>query len=570
MIASLPPAESIARTLAPWRRRIRVARALQWCARGLGLGSAAAILALLVARFVPWADANTVAAASIGLGGFGGLVAGYLAPLSPRQVALVADWAAGLADRATTAWELREHHEPFALLQRADALARLRDADPRAVATRISRRDLAVLVALAGIVAIAALAPNPMLDVLRRQQAERARIQEAANEVKDLADRPAASSSPSTVDQAKIEQALRDLASQLEQTDDASSALAAVSRTEQSLRSQIPPGGEGAAASLSAEARALQQNALARPLGDALGAKDTTALARATQALQSALAKLTPEQRSAVARALQEAANAGRDSAAGADAQLANASLRAAAQAIQQGDLSEASAQLGAAQSALGEQISASQTTDAILRTISGLDSARDTINGAAAATSTPGPARSSQGSQSGQTGIGQTDAGAGQGQPGTDQTGVETGQGQASSGQANAANSSSGSGSAQGSGTSDQANNGANGRGTSGANGAQPGGTGGRGTGGGRSAALPGKSTPGDQVYIPGQASGGEAIQQAGPAGPGLGAEVPYQQVIGQYAQNAREHLDHRDLPPDVRDLVRKYFVGLEEGSSQ
>ncbi len=530
-------------------------RALHWCARGLGLGGAVASLALVVARFVPWADAGIVAAIAIGLGGFGALVAGYLAPLSARRVALVADWAAGLADRTATAWELRERHDPFALLQRADALDRLRDADPRTIATRLPRRDLAILVALGGITAIAALAPNPMLDVLRRQQAERARIQAAAHQVQDLADDPTATSSQSTVDYAKIEQALRDLANQLDQTGDVSSALAAVSRTEQSLRSQIPPGGEGAAASLSAEARALQQNALTRPLGDALAAKDAAALARATQALQSALAKLTPEQRSAVARALQEAANAGRDSAAGADAELANGSLRAAAQAIQQGDLSEASAQLGAAQSALSGEISASQTADTILRTISGLDRARDTINGAAA-TSTPGPARSSQGGQSGQTGNDQASAGVGQGQSGASQT--------------NAASGSGGSGSAQEQGAGGQAGNGSSGSGTVGANGNQPGGTGGRGTGGGRSGALPGQSTPGDQVYIPGQAGNGEAIQQAGPAGPALGAEVPYQQVIGQYAQNAREHLDRRDLPPNVRDLVRKYFVGLEEGSSQ
>jgi hypothetical protein len=39
----------------------------------------------------------------------------------------------------------------------------------------------------------------------------------------------------------------------------------------------------------------------------------------------------------------------------------------------------------------------------------------------------------------------------------------------------------------------------------------------------------------------------------------------LPYQQVIGEYSQLARESLNRSVIPAGTRDLVRDYFSSLE-----
>ncbi len=62
--------------------------------------------------------------------------------------------------------------------------------------------------------------------------------------------------------------------------------------------------------------------------------------------------------------------------------------------------------------------------------------------------------------------------------------------------------------------------------------------------------------------VYIPGQEGKGPESIRNGPNGaPQPGALVPYQQVIGKYAQGAHQALDHAALPPAMQAYVRQYF---------
>ncbi|HVC34961.1 MAG TPA: hypothetical protein VNL16_15725 [Chloroflexota bacterium] len=563
MIATTATAATIVHTLAPWRRQLRLARCLRWSLRGVIVGLTAAVLALVVGRLTPWADASAVAARLLGVCVVGAALIGLAVPVSARRAASSADRVAGLADRVVTAWELRDRDESFARLQRADALARLRLAGPASLQPRPARREVIALAVVAVMCAIALLAPNPMTEILRQQQAEQARIRTAQQQVQALTvPKPAEDNQPA-LDQAQLDQAVRELAQQLGQAKDAPSALAAISKTEQSVRAQIPSGGDQAAAALGAEAAALQQNAATRPLGNALATRDSASLAKASAALQAALARLTPAERAAVGRALQNAADAGTSASSSPDAAATSASLRAAAQAVQQGDLGEAGAQLGAAQSNLSQQLAATQVTASAQQTIAGLEQARGTVSGVA---SVPGSQTGAgQGSQPGQASAGQagtaasqTGLGAGPNGSGADQTGSGAGQSGGAAGDTGQ-----GTGSGQGAGPGQ-------GAGAGDGTGTRAGGTGGRAASGGTRAAEPGKTTPGDQVFVPGQAGAGPSLQQTGPAGPALGSEVPYQQVIGQYAQSAREHVDRGSLPPEVRDLVRKYFVGLEEGSGQ
>jgi hypothetical protein len=65
--------------------------------------------------------------------------------------------------------------------------------------------------------------------------------------------------------------------------------------------------------------------------------------------------------------------------------------------------------------------------------------------------------------------------------------------------------------------------------------------------------------------VFVPGKQGKGAEIVRNGPLGaPTTGALVPYQQVVGQYAQSAHQALDRSALPPALQGKVRRYFSTL------
>jgi len=71
----------------------------------------------------------------------------------------------------------------------------------------------------------------------------------------------------------------------------------------------------------------------------------------------------------------------------------------------------------------------------------------------------------------------------------------------------------------------------------------------------------------PGASVYIPGKAGNGAHSIQNGPNGAPLpGSSVPYQQVVGRYAQSAHTALDRASLPSDLQTYVRGYFSAISK----
>jgi hypothetical protein len=87
----------------------------------------------------------------------------------------------------------------------------------------------------------------------------------------------------------------------------------------------------------------------------------------------------------------------------------------------------------------------------------------------------------------------------------------------------------------------------------------------------------------PYDPVYTPGLpgGEGGPAIQANGDVA-GAGGETvdlpespltagnrrPYDQVYGEYEQEARRSLGRQSLPPALQGLVQRYFSSIEPGS--
>ena len=71
----------------------------------------------------------------------------------------------------------------------------------------------------------------------------------------------------------------------------------------------------------------------------------------------------------------------------------------------------------------------------------------------------------------------------------------------------------------------------------------------------------------PGQQEQVQGQqGEGGSDQVRPGQFGPGAanGAQVPYEQVYGDYNDAAGEALDRSAIPPHLKGYVRDYFSEL------
>jgi hypothetical protein len=136
-------------------------------------------------------------------------------------------------------------------------------------------------------------------------------------------------------------------------------------------------------------------------------------------------------------------------------------------------------------------------------------------------------------------------------------------GQGEGNNGEGSGSGSGNGSGQGAGSGSGEGAGNGT--------------GTGsGGGTGGSGAGNQPGTqqgnetgrlTTGGETVFVPGT---GPDIPVEIQTGSGTGAAPgilrPYTEVIGEYAEQAAEHMERSAVPEGYQDLVRRYFSELEE----
>lgn len=119
--------------LKPFARRVRLLQAWKGLAWGLlaGAGISLAWLALdwmeRAYAEVPWM------LAILGVGAVGGALAGWFRKVSDESLALSIDMRARLADRLSTAWELRSSAAPMDEAQREDAAQRVEALKPQAL-----------------------------------------------------------------------------------------------------------------------------------------------------------------------------------------------------------------------------------------------------------------------------------------------------------------------------------------------------------------------------------------------------------------------------------------------------
>ncbi|MGQ0744800.1 MAG: hypothetical protein ACT4OS_10790 [Acidimicrobiales bacterium] len=298
--------------LAAASRSVRRDRAREWAVRGLAVAAAGSALVQVVSRRwpadPPWAPLVAMLAGGLGVA----LVGFWRSRPSLVEVAMLADVGLGGRERLFTALELAGGGGELVQRQRADTEGWLASVDPR----RLGRRRLprrAVVVALVGAVVAGglALAPNGAVDRLRAGRAREATREAGADALAALAAEVAKGVvGPDAARRRALVTELRRAEGAVRQAPTHAAAVAALSRTQATLRGSADPtraGGRDAAAGAGAE---LARAGASAEAGTALIAAGTSAgegLAEMTAGSSGASPEASAELAAALAQAAAEA-----------------------------------------------------------------------------------------------------------------------------------------------------------------------------------------------------------------------------------------------------------------------
>jgi hypothetical protein len=505
--------------LARWDRRRRLAASLVWAPRGLAAGLGVATLIAVAARLwpllaTPWLLALGALWALVGL--LAALLAVWLWPRTPLELARTFDRHLGLQERLSTALEIEAGTlaAPTELAERqhADALRAAGAAEPAAaLPLRLPWRDGLVALLAWALLAAAVWLPNPMQARLAERAAVREAIEAQVEAIEALREEIAADPALSEEDRQALLETLDGAVERLEARDlTREEALADLTEAAGQLRELGEAGALAEARALRAAGEGLRESAVTEALGAALEAGDFRSAAAILEDLANELGEmLTREEELALAERLDQAA----DELAGSNPALAE-QLGRAAEAIRQGDIQAAREALAEAAGTTGRTGEAAAAARAAGEAAGRLAGSGQQI--AQAGTGGPGQGPGSSGLGSSGAGEGESDA-------------------EAAGGAARPMD-------------ADNA----------------------PGDGGRREFALlyaPQRlgGTGGPEMELPSGGDPGELLREL-PGEPPVGESlVPYNQVYAVYRQAAGQALADQRIPLGLRETVRDYFSSLE-----
>lgn len=500
------------------RRRMWLARIIHWIKWGIWAGLFWMLIILLLARVIP-----LLHAVSISLGGamvlfLIALGVGLAKKPSWEEAARQAD-RCGLQERVITAWRLRDQDDPLIRLQRADAVAALRQL-PAQLKKKMplsfsSRKELSLwglaLVMVMGLI----LLPNPMAEIAQEKQAIRQALAKQEEKIEEALEKLEEETALPAEKKEEIKDVLEELTQELKNSKTIEAGIEALAKGEEKLEKlKREAGAEGEVAhnlaKILAEEPATQNLAQAQAEGNAEARK------KALEEAKKALDELSEEEKKALATTLKQAAAEWADTSSRSSQEVAQ-QLNEAAKNLAT-DSAQAANQLGqamqAASQAMGEQgVTDQQISQAMQRVESGKAALVQADQNPVASQSPENPSEA-------------------------------TGKNQDSNqGNHSGSNSGNGSGSGQGKGA-------------------------GSGAGNRDLVSVPAERLTGGG---PKENSGGplgkgmEEIEQAGPGADFMGVSSPYADVYADYAKEARQAIDRGDFPPLFEQLILEYFSSIE-----
>jgi chemotaxis protein histidine kinase CheA len=532
------------KALGPVKRRLRLQRFVSGAAWGFAGGALAALILLAVTSFVPLANRWWIAGACVAGGTLLAAAINALRPISPLEAARAAD-ACGLRERTVTALELAETEKStpappdgagqrladMIRLQRQDACEHLRALDAKQIRPVFLKRRLlagALLMALCGATLLLpgdgdrAVAARQALETKTAAMAKAAEEAEKADEA-GLTEK----------EKAELRKLTADLKRDLIASRDEADALVALDKAEQQLeklraeQAQEKTAGDAMSA-MDAMAQAMQsagfEAGVTESLAEALATGDANAMSSAlsdlsAEDLQKLAESLTDEAKS-LAEQLAEAAK---------QSELSESQMQALQTAAQ-------SAQAAGTQSAMAQAAQSGQSANAQ----------------SASSMSTAQQATALQQALAGM----KASLGAGQSQ----QSGSQASMGQGAGNNPGMSGGGAGTGS-----TNEEQKGGGSGQKSSGAKGTRP---------------AEFKQTEYETIYDPEKVDaatrdvmtnqnslGKDSVQiETGPGKGSLEGNVPYRQVVGEYAEQEARAAESANLTREQKEWVDEYFRKLTE----
>lgn len=519
----------IERILRNWDARLRLTQTLVWLPRGMAAGLLIAVIVAVAARFWPIIATERLIPLSVVLALLGTLIAVAAVWLWRRSVIQKArrfDLVFGLKERMSTAVELSG-----GMLQSESAYLSNRQIEQALKVAGHVRpaeglpfeadwREWIMPLVGAAAIAAAVVIPNPQDNIIDQQLAVAEEIERQVEELQELREEVLTNEELTAEEQQAIVEALDEAIQTLEQGDiSQEEAVAALQAAQEELRDISDHAAAEQQAAME-EASGLLEGTEAQAAADALAAGDAAAAAEALSNLD--LDSLTPEEAAELAEALEAAA----DALEGTNPEAAEA-LQDAAEALQNGDTAAAEQALGEA----GEAMQGDQTAQEV-------DEYADQVGKGQQSVGSAGQ----EGSQPGQSGMGQTQQGQGQGQgqgqsQGSTGAGEGEGQGEAQGGQEGQMEGSDGPANG-GESTSEEI--------------FDPQRIGGEG---------------GPEVDVPGDPGAGMPTGSEGEFvdNPDGDSSVPYEDVYGEYTESVNEALESGYVPLGLRNLIQQYFGNLD-----
>jgi hypothetical protein len=504
--------------------RLRWIESVAWAIWGLAIALALALGVALAARAFPLLTSSGLAllVALLALAGAGlGLAGAWLIPRSRYRLARILDRRLHLAERLTTAIEIGGRllvtSPVMATAQLTDTLSAAGRVDLRtALPVRIPRRALLIAAVLAAALLLSLLLPNPQEAILLQRAAVRQAVEEQIETLEEVHERIEEEEGLTPEEREALLQELEEAIEALEENQTTpEEAVSALAEAERALAELQDPGAAELETGLEQASETFSDSELTSELAEALARGDYEAAARELSAFAGDKGEeLTREQELELARELAQAAEALN----GSDPELAE-QLNEAAEAIRQGDTARAQQAIRRAAGEMGAAGQRVERQEALEEALSALQEGREQI-------------AQSGGEQEG----GQQASGQQAGQQGTGQQGQQGGgqQGQPGDGQQT-----------------------------------QPGHSEDAGTG-----------APYDELYVPGRIKdegtdvdvGREGGEDGQPVDdiplpiPETGwSTVPYEDVYGEYTDQAQSALDESYIPLGMKQYVRDYFSSLE-----
>lgn len=496
------------------------------------------VLTALLARLIPIYAVYTKVSVGVLAASMLGIIYGAFRTPSNRKTALRID-GLGLQERTLTAVELIGEQSTFAVLEKEDALRYLKSVNiKKSLPIKPNRRYLTICVVLMSVLLLSAFIPNPMADKARELNKLNQQIANQQKKINQIAKKVNKNSKLTEEQKKEVETKLQELRKELSAAKSQKDIEKALQKSEKKLEF-LSNKYTDSKENLEKLANTLAKNQATKPLSDLIKKNDEKQLKESIKQAAEALKKMDKEQLKQLSKQLSELSDQVK-----ANPKLAQA-ISELSQKLADGELGDLSESLEQLADTISDLMSDSNMREALEELSKQLEQMKQAQQN--------GDQSSGQEGDDGQLSSGNKGNGQGQGE----------GQGQGA-GQ----NPGQGNGGGVGDGTD---------MGEENPTPIEPGTSGGIQKKDGStkkmgeyekvftSKTLGGE---GEQSNLKGQKDNGGSLEQmtTDKSQTIRGDSVPYNQVFGEYKQEAFDSMNSADIPAGMKDLVKDYFSSLED----